>query len=115
MAVQCRAEIEAGVALVRVQGKLDVSSIADFRATLAALLAKREKLVVLDLSQTEVVDGQALAALITYYRKLTLELGGKLVLSGLNPEIRQFLDRTSLSRVLPITTDTHQALSEVRA
>lgn len=99
---------------MRVQGRLDVSSVADFRATLAALLAKRQKLVVLDLSETEFVDGQALAALITYYRKLTLELGGRLVLSGLNPEVRQFLDRTSLSRVLPITTDTQQALTEVK-
>lgn len=113
--MQCRAEIEGGVALVRVQGRLDVSSVADFRAALAALLAKRQKLVVLDLSLTDLVDGQALAALVTYYRKLTLELGGKLVISGLNPEIRQFLDRTSLSRVLPITTDSQQALTEVRA
>ena len=69
--------------------------------------------LVLDLTATRHVDGAALSALVSLYRRLS-EQGGKVVLCGLNPDLREIFERTVLSKLIPIVLDRGQALEEAR-
>lgn len=113
--MQSSKQMEGGVAILRLQGRLDAGSVRDFRALALDELRAGHLRMVIDFSNIEAVDGQGLAALVNFYRKLVTEKRGRLAFSGLNPEMRQFLDRTSLSRVIPITYDSQDAAREVRA
>jgi len=94
---------------------MDSVSVKDFREIALAQLKEGRIHLVIDFSQVDRVDGQALAGLVSFYRKLTVERKGRLAVSGVNPELRQFLDRTSLSRVIPVCYDWKEALREVRS
>lgn len=93
---------------------MDAVSVKDFRELAQAQLKDGHTFVVIDFSQVDRIDGQALAGLVSFYRKLTVERKGRLAVSGVNPELRQFLDRTSLSRVIPVCYDWKEAVREVR-
>lgn len=69
--------------------------------------------VVVDLSSTQGLDGAALSALVTLYGRLRAE-GGKLVLCGLNPRVREPLERTLLAKFIPHAVDQAQATQEAR-
>ena len=112
--MQCSAQIEADVAILHLQGRLDAASVSEFRELAHGQLRAGHTKMVLDFSQIEKVDGQALAGIVTFYRRLTVEHKGRMAISGLNPELRLFLDRTSLSRVIPISYDWKDAVREVR-
>jgi len=70
--------------------------------------------VVLDLSSTQSLDGAGLSALVTLYGRLRSE-GGKLVLCGLNPSVRDPLERTLLARFIPHALERAAAVAEAGA
>lgn len=113
--MQCYAQIQADVAILHLQGRLDASSIGVVRELAQSQLSKGHTRMVLDLSQVELADGQGLAGVVSFYRRLTVEHKGRLAIAGVNPELRQLLDRTSLSRVIPIGYDWQEALREVKS
>lgn len=112
--MHCTARIEGETGVVSVEGRLESSSVSSFRETVLPLSARGCVRLIFDFSHLEFLDGQGLASLLTFYRKWTRQPGGRVVLSGLNPEVRQFLDRTSLSRVLLLTSSLEEAMREVR-
>lgn len=113
--MQSSTQIEAGVAILRLQGRLDAASVKDFRALALQEMRAGHHRIVVDFSGIDLVDGQGLAGVVSFYRRLVVENRGKLAIAGLNPELRQFLDRTSLSRVIPITYDWQEAVREVKS
>lgn len=113
--MQCSAQVEADVAILHLQGRLDAASVSEFRELAHGQLRAGYRRLVLDCSQIDKVDGQGLAGMVAFYRRLTVENQGRMAISGVNPELRVFLDRTSLSRVVPICYDWKEAVREVRA
>ena len=111
--MQCSAQVEDDVAVLHMQGHLDAASIGLFRQVAGEQLRVGHKKMVLDFSQIERVDGHALAGIISFYRRLTVEHKGRMAIAGVNPELRVFLDRTALSRVIPIGYDWQEAVREV--
>lgn len=112
--LQCSSRNESGVAIVTLSGKLDAASVSGFREVVGDLYQAGQRRFVLDLTDCDLVDGHGLAGLMVFYRRLTGNTQGRLALAGLNPEVRQFLDRTSLSRVLAIGYDWREAVREVK-
>lgn len=107
--------MDSGVAVMQLKGRFEAEAVATFRDRALDQIRAGHKRLVFDFTQVETLDGQGLASFVSFYRKLTQEARGKLVIAGANPEIRQFLDRTSLSRVIPLAYDRQEALQEVRS
>lgn len=113
--MQCTAQVEGGVAILHLEGRLDASSVADFREEAQQQVRAGHRRIVLDFAQVGQVDGQGLAGLVAFYRRLTIEHKGRLAISGLNPELRVFFDRTALTRVVPVAYEWQEAAREVRS
>lgn len=113
--MQCTAQVESGVAILRLQGKLDAVSVADFREEAQKQVRSGHRRIVLDFSQVEHVDGQGLAGMVAFYRRLTVEHKGRMAIAGLNPELRLFFDRSALTRVVPVAYEWQEAAREVRS
>lgn len=113
--MQCYAQIQADVAILHLQGRLDAASIGMVRELAQTQLSNGHTRMVMDFSHIEQVDGQGLAGVVSFYRRLTVENKGRLAIAGVNPELRQLLDRTSLSRVIPLSYDWQEAVREVKS
>lgn len=113
--MQCTAQVESGVAILHLHGKLDAASVADFREEAQKQVRSGHRRIVLDFAQVEHVDGQGLAGMVAFYRRLTVEHKGRMAISGLNPELRVFFDRTALTRVVPVAYEWQEAAREVRS
>lgn len=112
--MQAAVRTESGVVVLDLQGRLDAASVREFRRVAHGQLRAGQRRLVVDLSGVEGVDGMGLAGLVSFYRKAVTEDGGRLVIAGANPEVRLLLDRTTLSRVIPVAPDWQVALDEVR-
>lgn len=113
--MQCTLQTDGGVVILHLKGKLDAASVTDFREEAQRQLRGGQRKLVVDFAQVDQVDGQGLAGLVAFYRRFTVEHKGRLAISGLNPELRQFFDRTSLTRVVPTAYEWQEAAREVRA
>ncbi len=112
--MQCTAQVDRGVAILHLHGKLDAVSVADFREEAQNQVRSGHRRLVLDFADVEHVDGQGLAGMVAFYRRFTVEYKGRMAIAGLNPELRVFFDRTALTRVVPVAYEWQEAAREVR-
>ena len=98
------------VSVIALKGKFDAVSARAVRDTALDRLRQGDKAVVVDFFEVEDMDGSALSALVSYYRKLVVEEGGRLALAGLNPEVREFVERAALSKMFSVYYDHTEAV-----
>lgn len=98
------------VAILRLKGNFDATSSQSVRDAIAASLRSNNNRLLLDFSLLRDIDGFALATLIRLYHRVVYESAGVLVLSGVNPDIRKFLDLSGMARVLTICQNEQEAL-----
>jgi anti-sigma B factor antagonist len=113
--LNCSVSVDAGVTILKLAGRLDHQSVVEFREFALQQLRGGSTKLVVDMAALEAVDGQGLATFVNFYRQVKIERKGRLALAGLNPDIRALLDRTSLSRVIPIAYDWQEAAKELRS
>jgi anti-sigma B factor antagonist len=87
--------------VLRVEGRLDATSVSEARQRLHTAIATTSGTVVLDVSDVEWLDMTALAVLVDAHRRLRSE-GRRLVLRGCSPWVRRALAVTRLSRIMAI-------------
>lgn len=87
--------------VLRVQGRLDGTSVSEARQRLHTAIATTDGDVVLDVTNVEWVDVTALAVLVDAHRRLRSQ-SRRLVLRGCGPRVRRALAVTRLSRILAI-------------
>ncbi|MBX3172331.1 MAG: STAS domain-containing protein [Candidatus Eremiobacteraeota bacterium] len=113
--IQINSRVNGGVAILHLQGKLDAISVAEFREEAQRQVRAGHRRIVLDFAGVDHVDGQGLAGMFAFYRRLTVEHKGLMAIAGLNPELRVFFDRTALTRVIPVAYEWQEAAREVRS
>jgi anti-anti-sigma factor len=92
----------ADVCVVAITGPLDVTTAADLRAELTALLATNSRAdLVLDLAGVDQFDMVGLGLLVGVHRQAQRR-GRRLVLSQVPPKVMRLLVATRLHRVLAI-------------
>lgn len=87
--------------LLRLQGRLDVTTVADIRSLLHEAVDCGSDDLVIDLSDVELVDATGLGVLVGVHRRAS-RLGRRLVLRGVPPRVLRLLTVTRLSRILAI-------------
>ncbi len=103
-------QMSEGLAVVRVVGDFDLSTIEIFEAELEPSLT--EGLVVIELSGCTFLDSSALRTLVRAQRRVG-EAGGRLVLVAPSQPARRVLDIATLDRFIPVAATLEEAAKSV--
>ena len=101
-------EQSEGVALIRVCGDLDLSTVGDFDAELERSLAVKN--FVIELADCTFIDSSALRALVRA-QKLVSNGGGELVLVAPSQPARRVLEIATLDRFVPVFGTVGEAVT----
>jgi anti-sigma B factor antagonist len=92
------------------EGEIDLHVAPQISASLSAIIAKKPKKVVVDLSNVSYIDSSGLAALIEAMQNVDA-YGGKFALTGLQDAVRPIFEIARLDQVFRIFPDNAAALS----
>lgn len=94
--------VDAGITVVRLEGRLDATTKIDVKNVLQQLLEKGpQPKIVLDLGQVRFIDSSGLAALVSGLR-LAREKGGNIALCDVQPQAHTVFHLTMLDRIFSI-------------
>ncbi len=103
---------EGGVAVVNVEGEVDLHGTPRLRESLTELVRPANAKVVVNLARVNYIDSSGLGVLVGAM-KAAGKSGGKLVLAGLTREVRTVFELTRLSRFFDIYEDEATALARL--
>lgn len=105
--------IDGAVAVAYCAGTLDRRSVEDLSERLRSLVFSGVRGVVCSLERVEHVHFQALDRLVDLHRLLRAA-GGRLVLAGASPYVRQILDFGGIPARLDVVEGRHEAMTAMR-
>ncbi|MFY9423442.1 MAG: anti-sigma factor antagonist, partial [Bacillota bacterium] len=113
MSVESKQDRECLV--VRVSGELDLRTAGELKSEVDPVLerAPERPVVVLDLSDVSFMDSSGMGAILGRYRTVS-QMGGKLVVCGLTPQLRKLFELTGLMRIIPVYASVDDAISSLR-
>ena len=93
--------VDGEVALVRLRGRLDATTVAEARALLHGCVDGAPHEIVVDLAEVEMLDAAGLAMIVATH-ELCQQRGHRLVLVEVPPRLCRLLSATRLTRVLSV-------------
>ncbi|MFD5340896.1 STAS domain-containing protein [Streptomyces hawaiiensis] len=100
------------VALITVDGYLDVDTATEFQAHLANQLHHGRRHFLLDLSSVPFMDSSGMNIILRVYQETRKTEGSVHVISP-TPAVRRILDLTGVSITVPISESVDEALTRV--
>lgn len=98
--------------IIKLEGVINVQMSLDFEGWLNSFfLEKNPKKVIVDLSQVQHISSSGLRVLVSFYKKI-ISLQGKLVLVGLNQNLRKIFKIVELDTVFEIYDSIEEAKSK---
>lgn len=102
-----------GVTIVAAEGQVRISTQNEFKDYLDKLFDNyASKTVILDMKAVSYMNSAGIGIIVDTFKKFR-ENEGKLVLSGLSPEITKLFEVTKLNRFIDIYPSTDDALSKL--
>jgi anti-anti-sigma factor len=98
--------------LVVLSGEADATTRV-LAETLGAQVAKKPRLLLVDVSGLTFIDSAALHDLVLAYQKLRAD-GGQLVLIAPSPAVARVLELTALDQLIPVHASAAEADTEAR-
>ncbi len=96
---------ETGLSVVHLVGDLNMFSAPDLRTSLVKKLEGGVKRFIFDLTQLAFVDSSGIGILVSFVSMTKKTEGGKVILCGLNPQIRNIFEVTRLLSVFTVVED----------
>jgi anti-sigma B factor antagonist len=96
------------------KGEIDLHVFPEITASLDALIEKKPKRLVVDVSGVTYIDSAGLAALVLAMQKVEA-YGGHFSLAGFQPIVRSIFKTSRLDEVFQIFTDADAALTHHRS
>lgn len=90
---------EAGITRLSIEGELDAVTVAELRADIEKLLARRPGRVEVDLSSLRMVDSSGVGALVSLYKRVRAQ-GGDVIVTGLRDQPLAIFRLLRLDRVM---------------
>ncbi len=102
--------MKQGVLVVRLEGELDVCGATEFRAEVdEALDTTGAKHILLNMQGVTFIDSSGLGVILGRYRHIA-QLGGKLLVVHLEPQVQRIFELAGLMKILTIYQSEDQAL-----
>lgn len=108
--MQVRELEEDGLAIIALEGEIDLACSPELRAVLHAHAKAKRPALLLDFAGVDYVDSSGLATLVEYVR-LVQGFGGRLALAEVTERVRTIFDLVRLSEIFPI----YATLAEAKA
>jgi len=106
IAYQTIGDVEA----VSLDGQLNSSNAAAVETEMLALLAKGARRVLIDFSRLDYISSAGLRVVLVVAKRLK-QAGGQLVLSGMQPHIREVFDISGFLAILDVVASREEALA----
>jgi anti-sigma B factor antagonist len=100
---------EPGLSIVHLVGDLNMFSAPDLRVGLVKKFDGGIKRYIFDLTQLSFVDSSGIGILVSFVSMTKKTEGGKVILCGLNPQIRNIFEVTRLLSVFTVVEDVAAA------
>ena len=109
-------ESQNDVCFLRLKGRFVTVTDPDYLRSKADEVKPpdRSKLLV-DLSEVSSIGSTAIGFVVGLYTTITKKADGRFTLAGANSRVREVLDLTRLSTVIPMAADTESALAALLA
>lgn len=91
--MEIKIQIRENDVLSQIIGRLDTAASQQAAADMEPLMANADKTIEIDCSQLEFISSSGLRLFLSL-RKQTIAKGGKVVLSGMTPEVKQVFSIT---------------------
>jgi anti-sigma B factor antagonist len=91
------------------EGEIDLHVSPNVAKALASMIEKKRRRLIVDLTRATYLDSSALAVLIEAMQNIDA-YGGKLVLAGMNNDVRTIFEIARLDQVFSIFPDVDSAL-----
>jgi anti-anti-sigma factor len=101
-------ELENGIRLIKLKGKLDISGTGQIETKFAGYCAGDQVRVIVDLSEVDFLASIGIR-LLTLTAKSIASRGGKMVLLNPMPEVQHVLDVTGIPPIIPIYSNLESA------
>ena len=102
--------------VLRISGRFATGADLDYLSSkLDQIRRLRSTRVLADFTEVLSIGSTGISFLINVYRMVTLESGGRFVLAGANPLVRQALSFTGISRIIPMAADVDSSLAALSA
>ncbi|HLA40819.1 MAG TPA: STAS domain-containing protein [Candidatus Glassbacteria bacterium] len=101
------------IAIAEVKGQINFQNTQTLKDLFCELEAKNHKAIVVDLKETEYIDGFGLSVLVNISRNV-YKGGGRLSLSSLNRELQRIFTKTKLDRWFDIYDSQEEACRQMR-
>lgn len=111
MALEIGSETHGDFRVLKLDGRLDTETSADFELAAHDLTAAGERRFIVDLSGISYVSSAGLRVLLSLAKQMSSG-GGELRLCGLAPSVRQVFDLSGFSKLFTIASDVNSALGE---
>ena len=96
------------IAVAEVRGQINFQNTQTLKDLFSELEAKNRKAIVVDLKETEYIDGFGLSVLVNLSRNV-YKGGGRLSLTSLNKELQRIFSKTKLDRWFEIYDTQEEA------
>jgi stage II sporulation protein AA (anti-sigma F factor antagonist) len=110
--MQIAAEKNDGLLLLTFGGQLDAASADESEQALLALIDEQGLRVVVDLGPLTYLSSVGLGVILRLTKQV-LRYDGRIVFHSLQPRVRQILDMTGLSLMLPLYDSAEEAIKGV--
>jgi anti-sigma B factor antagonist len=102
--------IEGDIAILSLEGRLDLSSAPALKETSKEVLAHQSKKMILNLGRVDFINSSGLGALVSVLKEVRSNQGS-MKLTNLAPYVKEIFDITQLSNIFEIYSDESLALS----
>lgn len=106
------ARTEGDAVVLSVRGEIDLHNSPELRTEVLDLLNKHTpKRLILNLGQVPYMDSSAIAVLVESLQKMR-KIGGKVLLTDLQPRVKSLLEIARLGTIFVICKDEAEAMSK---
>lgn len=98
------------VSILALQGKLDLSSSAELKGKVKAILDEQKTLIHLDMKEVDFINSSGLGALVSLMKDVRIRKG-RLTVSNLAPYVNEIFEITQLSHVFEIFQSVDEAVN----
>ena len=106
-------DLEDGIRMIRLKGRLDLEGAEAADLKLTSLAAARKGFVIVDLDGVEVMSAIGVSVIVRVARAVSAR-EGRLVLLKPQPNVHDVLIRTQIDQVIPVCVDLDAARTVVR-
>jgi anti-sigma B factor antagonist len=100
------------IVILKVTGNLDSSNLAEAGQVFHETKSRKSSKIIIDMGGLQYINSMGIDKLITFYQDVT-EYGGRVILTSLQPVVKEIFQITKMDLVTEIYPDKESAFNEL--